>query len=145
MANALSQKGFIMNDVFVFGLIFTVVVSCLLAFAAYHIYLGVHSNLSSASVGEVYNFEYLQPDKGEPERFLVKVVDVHTLSDHQISKLYARSNYRKNDSVFQRTRHLITGESADCTIRNFYAERAVNCRRPLLGGALFKVGVAHLF
>lgn len=134
-----------MSDFIVFGsIVFAVVISMLL-FSLFHIYRGVHGTLSDANVGEIYNFEYLQPDKGEPERFLVKVVDVHTLSDSQISKLNARSNYRKNDSVFQRTRHLITGESADGTIRNFYAERAVNCRRPLLGGALFKVGVAHLF
>jgi hypothetical protein len=134
-----------MSDFIVFGSIVFAVGICMLLFSMFHIYRGLHGTLSDAHVGEVYNFEYLQPDKGEPERFLVKVVDVHTLSDDQISKLNARSNYRKNDSVFQRTRHLITGESADGTIRNFYAERAVNCRRPLLGGALFKVGVAHLF
>ena len=75
---------------------------------------------------------------------MVKVVDVCTLNENQISRLNATSNYRRYDSNFKRTNHLVTGESPDGTIRNFYAERVVNCRRPLFGGALFKSGVAAM-
>lgn len=134
-----------MNDLIIFGSIAVAVMGCLLAFAMYHVYRGVNANLSYANVGDVFNFEYLQPNKGEPERFLVKIVDVHTLSDEQIRRLNATSNYRRYDDNFKRTRHLITGESPDGTVRNFYAERVTNCRRPLLGATLFKAGVAHLF
>lgn len=133
------------NDILVYGFCVGASIACVVAFAMYHVYSGVYGNLSTAKVGDVYNFEYLQPVKGDPERFLVRVVGVHTLTDNQISKLNARSNYRRYDPLFQRTNHLVTGQSPDGTIRNFYAERVVNCRRPLLGGALFKVGMAHLF
>lgn len=134
-----------MNEVIVYGVCVTAAIACLIAFGAFHIYSGINGNLSSAKVGEVYNFEYLQPNGGEPERFLVKVVDVVTLSDKAIARLNSHSNYRRYDPAFQRTNHLITGQSPDGKIRNFYAERTVNCRRPLLGGPLFKVGMAHLF
>lgn len=134
-----------MNDTIVFGSIFAGVVACLLAFCSYHIYRGVNGSLSSANVGEVYNFEYLQPKQGTPERYMVKVVGVHTLTDNQINKLNATSNYRRYDPVFQRTNHLVTGQSPDGTIRNFYAERVVNCKRPLLGKPIFQAGLAHLF
>lgn len=134
-----------MNDLIVFGSAVVVVGVGLVLFSLYHIYRGVNANLSNASVGEVYNFQYLQPNHGDPERFLVKIVGVHTLSDEQIQRLNARSAYRRNDSAFQRTKHLVTGRSADGTVRNFYAERVVDCRRPLLGAPLFKAGLAHLF
>ena len=134
-----------MTDVFSYGLFAAGVVGVVVAFALFHIYSGVNATLSTAKVGDVYNFEYLQPAKGDPERFLVKVLGVNTLSEDQIRRLNAKSNYRRYDDNFQRTRHLITGRSADGTVRNFYAERVVNCRRPLLGNALFKVGMAHLF
>lgn len=134
-----------MSEVIIYGMCIVAAVSCLIAFSLYHIYNGIHGCLATAKVGDVYNFEYLQPAKGDPERFLVKVVGVHTLTDQQISKLNATSNYRRYDSTFQRTNHLVTGQSADGTIRNFYAERVVNCRRPLLGTTLFRVGAASLF
>jgi hypothetical protein len=145
MVHVLSQKGFFMNNVLIFGLIFVGVAGCLLAFYSYHIYHGLYGNLKCASVGDVYNFEYLQPNGGEPQRFLVKVVGLSTLTQEQINKLNARSNYRRYDPVFQRTNHLVTGQSPDGKIRNFYAERVVNCRRPLLGSTLFKVGLARIF
>lgn len=133
------------NDVLVYVFCGVSAICCVLAFALYHVYSGIHGSLSAAKVGDVFNFEYLQPAKGESERFLVKVLGVTMLDDNQIRRLNAKSNYRRNDSNFQRTRHLITGRSADGTVRNFYAERVVNCRRPLLGGTLFKAGLAHLF
>ena len=119
-------------------------VLCVVLLALYNVYSGVHGSLNAARVGDVFNFDYLQPLTGESERFLIKVLDVATLSDEQISRLNARSNYRRSDNNFQRTRHLITGQSPDGSVRNFYAERVTNCRRPLLGGLLLKSGVAAL-
>lgn len=133
-----------MNDVMLFGSIAVAVVCCLAAFAAYGVYGGVHGCLSTARPGEFYNFEYLQPHAGDPERFLAKVLNVHTLDDNAICRLNARSNYRRHDEQFVRTNHLVTCQTADGKIRNFYAERTVNCRRPLLAGAVFKTGLASL-
>lgn len=133
------------NEVLVYGFCVACAVACVIAFALYHVYHGIHGNLTNARIGDVFNFEYLQPHKGDPERFLVKVVDIITLSDNHVKRLNATSNYRKHDSNFHRTNHLITGQSPDGSIRNFYAERVVNCRRSPIGRALFKVGVAHLF
>jgi len=133
-----------MNDVVSYGIFAVGVVCAVVCFALFHVYSGVNANLSSANVGEVYNFEYLQPKYGYPERYMVKVVAVHTLTEKQISKLNSTSNYRRFDPIFQRTNHLITGQSPDGTIRNFYAERVTNCRRPLLGGTLFKTGLAAM-
>lgn len=134
-----------MNDWTIPAMLFATVLTGLVCFFLYHVYFGIHAFLHSARIGEVYNFDYLQPKNGESERFLVKVLDVWELSDNCIRRLNKNSYYRRHDSNFQRTRHLITGQSPDGSIRNFYAERAVNCRRPLLGSTLFKVGVAHLF
>lgn len=133
-----------MNDVISYGVFAIAVVCAVVGFVMFHVYSGVNASFSSAKIGDVFNFEYLQPHKGDPERYMVKVVDISTLTERQISRLNATSNYRKHDSNFKRTNHLITGESPDGTIRNFYAERVVNCRRPLFGGALFKSGVAAM-
>lgn len=126
--------------------VFGIAVCCaVVAFALFHIYMGIHASLPNANVGEIYNFQYLQPKSGEHERYMVKILGIHTLTAEQIQRLNQKSYYRRNDSSFERTNHLITGQSADGKIRNFYAERVVNCRRPLLGGSLFKVGMANLF
>lgn len=117
----------------------------LTAFALYNTYNGVHGSLANARVGEVYNFEYEQPLHGEPERYLAKIVEpVYTLDDSTIRSLNRRSSYRRNDPKFQRTKHLVTCQTADGHIRQFYAERAKNVRRPLLGGFMLKSGVASL-
>lgn len=135
-----------MNDLILFGSIFAGVALCLVAFAGFHIYRGVHGSLAEAKVGEVYNFEYLQPHHGEPVRVLARVVEpVHTLDDTTIRKLNARSYYRSNDPMFKRTRHLVTCETPNGEVRNFYAERTRNVRKPLLAGLLFRTGTAHLF
>lgn len=135
-----------MNDAILFGSIFAGVVACLIAFALFHVYSGVHGNLANARVGEVYNFEYLQPHHGDPVRVLARVIEpVYTLSDDCIRRLNATSNYRHNDPEFKRTRHLVTCETPNGEVRNFYAERARNIRRPLLAGLLFRTGTAHLF
>jgi hypothetical protein len=133
-----------MNDVILFGGIFAGVIAALVAFSVFHIYGGVHDSLSNARVGTVYNFEYLQPVTGSPERYMAKVLDVNIMPEGYISVLNRRSRYRRNDPTFQRTKHLVTAQTFDGKIRNFYAERTVNVRRPLLGGLLFKTGLASL-
>lgn len=119
-------------------------VSVVLGFVAWNIYSGVHGNLATAKVGEVYNFKYQQPLHGDPERFMAKVLSVHTLNDEDIARLNARSKYRRDDTNFVRTRHLVTAQSHDGTVRNFYAERTTDVRRPLLGGVMFKSGLAAM-
>jgi hypothetical protein len=122
----------------------SVVLVGLFFFAAFHIYNGVKDNLSSAKIGSIYNFEYVQPVTGTPERFMAKVLEVHRFSDDWIARLNRTSRYRKNDPEFQRSRHLVTAQTPDGKIRNFYAERTRNVRRPLLGGVMFKSGLAAM-
>ena len=133
-----------MNDTILFGSIFAGVAAMLIAFSVFHIYRGVKDSLTTARIGSVYNFEYVQPVTGEPERFMAKVLEVHRFSDDWIARLNKSSRYRRNDPDFQRSRHLVTAQTPDGKIRNFYAERTRNVRRPLLGGVLFKTGLASL-
>ena len=112
---------------------------------AYNIVRGVHGSLTNAKVGEVYNFEYEQPYHGEPERILARVIEpVYTMDDYQIKRLNARSNYRANDPNFKRTKHLVTCEMVDGSIRNFYAERTKNVRRCVFTNRLFRNAVAAM-
>ena len=132
-----------MNTTFLtIGMISFVLVA-MVSFVAFHIYSGVNDTLNNAQVGSVYNFIYEQPLTGEPERYMAKVLEIHTISDMAIQKLNARSNYRRNDENFKRTNHLVTAQTCDGKIRNFYAERTKNVRRPLLGGVVFKTGLAN--
>ena len=134
-----------MNDTILFGSIFAGVVGLLVAFAGYHMFRGVRDSLTNARIGGVYNFHYEQPLQGEPERYMAKVMSVHRLSEDSIRRLNRTSRYRRNDDSFQRTTHLVTAQTPDGKIRNFYAERTRNVRRPLLGGLAFKTGLASLF
>lgn len=116
-----------------------------LAFFLYNAVRGVSGSLSTAKVGEVYNFEYEQPYHGDPERILARVIEpVHTLDEYQIRKLNARSAYRRNDANFKRTKHLVTCEMADGSIRNFYAERTRNVRRLPIGHPVFRAVAAMI-
>jgi hypothetical protein len=133
-----------MNDVILFGGIFAGVIAALVAFGVFHIYRGLNDSLTNAKVGTVYNFEYLQPVTGSPERYMAKVLDVNIMPEGYISILNRRSRYRRNDPTFQRTKHLVTAQTFDGKIRNFYAERTRNVRRPLLGNLVFKSGLASL-
>jgi hypothetical protein len=103
-------------------------------FGIYAVYGGRRAELCNARIGEVYNFEYLQPVSGGRKRVLAKVLErpVH-LDDHTIASMNARSNYRRNDPEFERTNHLVTCQTVDGNIRQFYCERVKNCRKPLLG------------
>lgn len=121
------------------------VVAMVVAFMAYAVYGGRSAELAAAKVGEVYNFVYEQPKTGTPERFLAKVVGIRMLDDTEIRKLNHRSNYRFHELMngdFQRSRHLVTCQTSDGRIRNFYAERTKGCRKPLLAPAVFGTRVA---
>lgn len=101
---------------------------------------GVRGSLANAKIGEVYNFDYEQPYRGGHKRILAKVIEpVTTVDDSWIKIMNKRSNYRRNDPVFQRTKHMVVCEMPNGDIRQFYAERASNVRRSVLGGQLFKV------
>ena len=117
-----------------------IVVLALISLVAFNFYSGVKGNLSNARVGEVYNFDYEQPLHGDHKRILAKVIEpVYTLEDSTIRRLNRISYYRRNDPVFNRTKHLVTCEMPNGDVRQFYAERAKNVRRSVLGGQLFKV------
>lgn len=133
-----------MNDTMIF--VGAAIVTVVAAIAVlYNLFRGVSGSLTSAQVGEVYNFEYEQPYHGDPERVLAKVIEpVHTLDEYQIRRLNARSRYRANDPNFKRTKHLVTCEMADGTIRNFYAERTRNVRRLPVGHPLFRTVAAMI-
>ena len=109
----------------------------LVMFGVYAVYGGSSAELCNARVGEVYNFEYLQPVSGDSKRVLAKVLErpVH-LDDHTIASMNARSSYRRNDPEFKRTNHLVTCQTADGNIRQFYCERVKNCRKPLFGSVV---------
>lgn len=133
-----------MTDFVTAAIVSTVVLCGLVGFVLFHIYRGLHDSLTNARIGSVYNFEYEQPVTGDPERFMAKVLSVHRLSSDSIQRLNAKSRYRKHDNNFVRTHHLVTAQTPDGKIRNFYAERTRNVRRPLLGGTLFKSGLAAM-
>jgi len=132
-----------MND-FVFVVAgFAVISATIASFLAYAIYGGTRASLNSATIGEVFNFEYEQPLHGEHKRFLARVIEpVYTLSETSIQNLNRTSRYRRNDPVFKRTKNLVVCETPDGKVRQFYAERVKNCRKPLLAGVLFKTGLA---
>lgn len=116
-------------------------VSC---FIGYNLYYGISGDLKNAKEGEVYHFRYLQPATGDYERHMVKVLKNVTLSNEQIRKLNARSKYRRFDNSFKRTNHLVTGQSSNGQIRNFYAERVDSCRKTGVGKLAFSMGIANL-
>jgi hypothetical protein len=131
-----------MNDMITIGLgVVAVAIGVVALFAlAVSVYNGVHGSLASARVGEVYNFDYEQPLHGEHKRVLAKVIEpVYTLEDSTIKQLNRRSGYRRNDPIFHRTKHIVVCEMPNGDVRQFYAERAKNVRRTVLGNQLFKV------
>jgi hypothetical protein len=127
-----------------FVTIFGVVTCVLCGVVAYSLYKGVHGNLENAKVGEVYHFDYLQPVTGDAQRFMVKIISNVPMTAEQIAKLNNTSRYRRYDSIFVRTPHLVTGQSPDGKIRNFYAERTVNCKRTPVGRLVFNMGLANM-
>ena len=126
-----------MENVIAFTVVSVGIICGLIALGIYAMYGGRKANLAEAKIGQVFNFEYLQPLNGEPERYLAKVIEpVTALDESWIKIMNRRSNYRRNDPNFKRTNHLVTCKTVDGNIRQFYCERVVNCRRPLLAGLM---------
>jgi len=133
-----------MNDVILFGSILSAAAVAVVGFVFYSVYGGSKASLANAQEGQVFNFVYQQPLHGTHERFLAKVIGKQTLTADQIARLNRKSRYRAGDPEFIRTSNLVTCRTADGKVRNFYAERVSNCRKPLLAKVLFKSGVASL-
>lgn len=133
-----------MDNWFVVGGVVAIVAVAIASFVFYSVYGGMSASLKDAKIGDVYNFSYEQPHKGDPERYLAKVLDVHALDNYSIKRLNARSPYRKHDPKFMRTHHLVTCEMPNGSVRNFYAERTTHCRKPLFAGALFRTSIAAM-
>lgn len=134
-----------MNDLLYVTIGAAVLFAAFVSLFAFQVYSGFHASLTGARVGDIFNFEYEQPYHGEPERILAKVIEpVYTLDDFQIRKLNARSGYRRNDPNFKRTKHLVTCEMSDGTVRNFYAERTRNVRK-LPSNTLFRAVATMMF
>lgn len=98
-------------------------------FITYHIHAGVYDNFSNAHIGKYYSFLYLQPLTGDYERHIVKVLKTRKLDKEEVDSLNCFSLYRRWDAEFCRTATLVTCENEDGDIRNFYAERTIDCKR----------------
>jgi len=123
-----------MENVMIMASIVGIGAIALVMFGVYAVYGGSRAELCNAKAGEVYNFEYMQPLHGDSKRVLARVLESPVCFDAEaISKLNARSSYRRNDPKFERTNHLVTCQTVDGNIRQFYCERVKNCRKPLLG------------
>lgn len=109
-------------------------------FVLYNLRVGFNANLAEAKTGEMYRFKYLQPVTGKAERYMVRILDNRVMSTEQINRLNANS-YRRNDPKFIRTGHLITGQCGDGTIRNFYAERTIECKKTIIPNVLNRIGI----
>lgn len=109
-----------------FTLSFVVLIACVFLLVVTG---SVHDSLSNARVGSLYNFFYLQPLGGTNSRYFVKVLNVRKLNKEEIASLNSCSLYRRWDDIFCRTGTLVTCEMEDGSIRNFYGERATNCKR----------------
>ena len=124
-------------DMIAVGLIGAIVVGIVGLFAMG----GTAARLDQAKAGEVYTFTYLQPNTGVHKRHLVKVIDNYKLPEHTIERLNRQSDYRKNDKTFIRTDHLVTGKDKYGQIRNFYAERAIDCKKSWTGKLAYNFGI----
>jgi len=100
---------------------------------------GKNDSLANARIGDIFSFTYEQPVKGDGN-FIGKVVSVIDMTRDEIDHLDYYSRYRRYDPQFMRTLTLVTCQSNDGKIRNFYAERTKNCKRSVTGGVLYRLG-----
>ena len=104
------------------------------AFSIYAVYGGTKANLCEAKPGQVFNFEYMQPLNGDSKRVLARVLEKpYRFTDTELKHMNKRSSYRRHDKDFKRTNHLVTCQTHDGEVRQFYCERVKNCRKPLFG------------
>jgi len=100
--------------------------------------LDTRTNFNNAKPNRVYNFEYIQPVTGERERFLAKVVSNDKWTEHEISRLNHRSDYRWNDKNFKREGNLINCVMPNGEYRRFWSGRVVNCKFIPAGGLMYR-------
>ena len=131
-----------MNDVVLYGSLVCGGLFAVLALVTFHTYGGVKDSMENAKIGKVYNFEYQQPVTGDPERFCAKVVSVQKFTSDDLKRMDQAYRYRRHDANFVRSGSLVTAQTPDGKIRNFYAGRTQNVRRPLLGGVVFNSRLA---
>lgn len=127
-----------MNGWIVFAGVCTVV-----AFVSYYFYRGVNDSLVDSTVGSVYSFRYFQPLTGSYDIVLAKVVGKQDMKDY-IACLNRNSKYRQYDNSFLRTNTLVTCVLPNGSIRNYYAERADNCKKYFFGKLLYTTGLVTL-
>jgi hypothetical protein len=127
-----------MNDLMISVGIIAVSTIALIMFGIYSVYGGSKASLCDAKPGQVFNFDYMQPLNGDCRRILAKVLEKpYRFTDAELRQMDRRSSYRKDDKDFKRTNHLVICKTHDGEIRQFYCERAVNCRKPLLGSIIY--------
>ena len=123
-----------MDNLFIALGIIVVSATALFMFGIYSVYGGRAASLCEAKPGQVFNFEYMQPLNGDSKRVLARVLDKpYRFTDMELQRMNRVSSYRKNDKDFKRTNHIVTCETHDGEIRQFYCERVKNCRKPLFG------------
>ena len=123
-----------MDNLFIALGIIVVSATALFMFGIYSVYGGRAASLCEAKPGQVFNFEYMQPLNGDSKRVLARVLDKpYRFTDMELQRMNRVSSYRKNDKDFKRTNHIVTCETHDGEIRQFYCERVKNCRKPLSG------------
>ena len=90
-----------MNDMFLIGCAAAVAVCFILAYLAT---FSTAASLCEAKIGQVYDFEYLQPLNGERKRWKARVVEpVSHFSNARLEQMNRSSNYRRDDKDFKRT------------------------------------------
>lgn len=100
--------------------------------------LNTNVKLSNAKPNSVYSFEYVQPLTGERTRKFAKVIQTRKLDNYWLNYLNMHSDYRVNDPNFKRSNNLVMCKMTDGEIRQFYAERVVNCRRIPFAGLMYR-------
>lgn len=77
---------------------------------------------------QVVKFVYLQPRQGRAFRY-GRIVGWRELSEDKLQKLNRYSGYRCTDSGFYRSKTLLTVESVDGSIQQYYDESIQQAKR----------------
>lgn len=110
---------------------------CMFCVALFYI-LNTNVSFANAKPNSVYSFDYVQPLTGERTRKFAKVIQKRTLDNLWLNYLNMNSDYRSHDPNFKRTNNLVMCKMTDGEIRQFYAERVVNCRRIPFAGLMYR-------
>lgn len=111
-------------------------VVCMFCVALFYV-LNTNVKFANAKPNSVYSFDYVQPLTGERTRKFAKVISKSKFDDGWLKYLDSTSKYRRTDPNFKRTNNLVTCKMTDGEIRQFYAERVVNCRRIPFAGLMY--------